>query len=131
MSATSMAFRSRPARPCEDMATRQSTVDYIVDQAKSANRVSARKMFGEYALYSGDTLVALICDDTLFVKPTQEGRAHIGPVVEAPAYKGAKPSFKIDEDRIDDADWLAELLRLTAAALPPPLPKKRKRQKRP
>ena len=108
------------------MASSQKTVDYIVDQALAAGNVSTRKMFGEYALYCGDKLVALICDDTLFVKPTQEGRAFIGDVAEAPAYKGAKNSFKITDDQIEDADWLVELIKHTAAALPAPKPKKKK-----
>jgi TfoX/Sxy family transcriptional regulator of competence genes len=32
------------------MATRQETVDYILDQLASLNGVHARKMFGEYEL---------------------------------------------------------------------------------
>ena len=61
------------------VASRQTTVDYIVEQAAGAGQVSARKMFGEYALYCGNRLVGLICNDQLFVKPTVEGRAFFGP----------------------------------------------------
>lgn len=102
------------------MATRPGTVAYILDQAKGAGPVAARKLFGEYALYAGDKLVALICDDRLFIKPTYAGRDFIGQVDEVSPYKGAKPCFLIPDNRLDHADWVAELVRRTAAALPMP-----------
>lgn len=100
------------------MATRPETVDYIVEQATGALVVTAKKMFGEYALYADGKLVALICDDQLFIKPTPAGRSFIGEVDEVPPYKGAKPSFLISGDRLEDGDWLADLVRYTANALP-------------
>ncbi|NBV41545.1 TfoX family protein [bacterium] len=108
------------------MATQQRIVDFILEQLESVGNISARKMFGEYAIYWGEKVVALVCDDQLFVKPTQAGRAFIGDVEEAPAYKGAKPSYLISGDRWEDADWLSELIKVTAAELPLPKPKKKK-----
>jgi TfoX/Sxy family transcriptional regulator of competence genes len=52
------------------MATKQSTIDYLLDQLGSLPKVRARKMFGEYALYCNEKVVALICDDELYVKIT-------------------------------------------------------------
>ena len=85
-------------------------------------------MFGGGTLYSKAKVVALICDDQLFVKPTEAGRSFIGDVVEAPPYPGAKLSFLI-QDEIDDGDWLTQLIRLTEAELPKPKPKKKKKRK--
>lgn len=107
------------------MASDQSTVDFIVDQIAGAGTVTSKKMFGEYALYVDGKVAALVCDNRLFVKPTDAGRAFIGEPVEGHPYPGAKPCFLI-EDRIDDREWLAELVRITAAALPEPKPKKKK-----
>ncbi len=107
------------------MASEQTFVDFIVDQIENAGEISAKKMFGEYALYSGEKLFALICDNKLFIKPTQAGRAFIGDVVEAPPYPGAKPSFLIEE-KVEDRTWLSELVRISVAALPLPKPKKKK-----
>ncbi len=81
-------------------------------------------MFGEYGLYCDGILVGLICDDQLFVKPTEAGRAFVGAVEEAPPYPGAKPSLLIEGGRWDDGAFLAALIRLTAANLPRPKPKK-------
>ncbi len=110
------------------MATRQSTADYIVDQLAGAGDVRASKMFGEYGLYCDGKVVALICDDRLFLKPTDAGRSLIGEVTEGLAYPGAKPSFVIDESLWDDADLFGRLVRATATELPVPKPKKPKAQ---
>ena len=102
------------------MASRQSTVDYIVEQCTSTDSVSARKMFGDYAIYCGEKTVALVCDDQLFVKPTAEGRAFLGACPEGPPYPGAKPWLIISGEKWDDHAWLSELVRITAAQLPIP-----------
>jgi len=111
------------------MASDLEFVQFVIDQMAAAGVVSYRKMFGEYAVYCNGKVVALICDNQLFVKPTQAGRGFIGEVVEAPAYPGAKSSFLIT-DEIEDADWLATLVRLTERELPAPKPKKKRRRKR-
>jgi TfoX/Sxy family transcriptional regulator of competence genes len=106
------------------MASQQSTVDFIVEQMARAGVVRARKMFGEYAIYCDDKLIALVCDNQLFVKPTPGGRRHISDAVEAPPYKGAKPWLVIPGDRWEDAEWLSALAKVSAAELPKPLEKK-------
>ena len=107
------------------MASDQSFVDFIIDQIDSSGKISSKKMFGEYGLYSADKLFALVCDNKLFIKPTNAGRAFITDLVEAPPYPGAKSSFLI-EDKLEDGDWLKELVLLTVAELPDPKPKKKK-----
>jgi TfoX/Sxy family transcriptional regulator of competence genes len=103
------------------MKTKQSTIDYILDQLISAGDVSARKMFGEYALYCDGKVVALVCRDTLFVKITEQGKKFVGKLCkEGHAYKGAKISMVIDDDRIEDREWLSELVRITADSLTAP-----------
>ncbi len=82
----------------------------------NAGRMTAKKMFGEYALYCDGTFVALVCDNRLFVKPTDLGRAYIGAVVEAPPYPEAKLYFLI-EDQCEDRDWISELIKLTVEGL--------------
>lgn len=107
------------------MASDQKFVDYVVDQIKHSEEITAKKMFGEYALYAGEKIFALICDNKLFIKPTQAGREFIGEVVEAPPYPGAKPSFLI-EDKVEDREWLSKLVGISVKELPLPKPKKKK-----
>lgn len=108
------------------MASSQQFVDFVTDQISKAGIITAKKMFGEFGLYSDAKIFGLICDNKLFIKPTQAGRAFIGTPVESPPYPGAKPSFLI-EDKIEDGDWLSALVRVTVEELPEPKPKKGKK----
>ena len=110
------------------MANDQDFVDFVVDQIENGCEVSYRHMFGGTSLYLNGKVVALICDNQLFIKPTEAGRAYIGMVVEAPPCPGAKNSFLI-EDEIEDAEWLTELFVLTERELPAPKPKKKRNKK--
>lgn len=52
------------------MASEQHTADFIVEQMSHAGDMRTRKMFGEYALYCDDKVIAFICDDQLYLKIT-------------------------------------------------------------
>lgn len=110
------------------MASDQNFVDFVVDQIQNVGEISAKKMFGEYGIYSDGKIFGVICDNKLFVKPTNAGRAFIENVVEVPAYPGAKPSFLIEE-KLEDIEWLSELVRITVKELPEPKPKRKKKKK--
>jgi TfoX/Sxy family transcriptional regulator of competence genes len=111
------------------MSTSQSTIDYLLEQLDSLDGISTRKMFGEYALYFEGKVVALCCDDALYVKPTGAGKAFLIEVVEAPPYPKAKPYFLIEADAWEDASRLCQLIRITAQNLPMPKPKARKKSR--
>ncbi len=102
------------------MATKQSTVDFLTDQMHGAGAVRCRKMFGEYAIYCNDKVVALVCDEELFVKPTEAGRTFADSPPEKSPYPGAKPYFAISGDKCEDGEWLSKLIRLTADEVPFP-----------
>lgn len=108
------------------MASDKEFLDYIVDQIDNAGLITYKFMFGEYGVYSNDKLFALVCDNKLFIKPTEAGRIFIKEVVEAPPYPGAKLSFLI-EDKIDDREWISNLVRITVKELPEPKAKKKKK----
>jgi len=100
------------------MASRQSTVDYLLEQIKEAGTVSYKKMFGEYAIYCNGKVVALVCDDELFVKPTLAGKKFVTDYIESPPYPGAKPYLLISGDMWEDSEWLAKLFKITELELP-------------
>jgi TfoX/Sxy family transcriptional regulator of competence genes len=110
------------------MASDLSYVEYVRDQISRAGDVSFRKMFGEYAIYCDGKVVALVCDNQFFLKPTAAGRAFLGTVIEASPYEGAKPHFLIEE-QLEDQDFASELVRLTKCELPAPKPRGPKRQR--
>jgi TfoX/Sxy family transcriptional regulator of competence genes len=112
------------------VATSERTIDFLLDQLSAVRGMRARKMFGEYALYCGEKIVALVCDDQLFVKITAPGKALVGKrCAEGVAYPGAKASILVGADELEDHERLAELIRVTAAALPSPKPKKATKEK--
>jgi TfoX/Sxy family transcriptional regulator of competence genes len=108
------------------MSTKQSTIDYLLDQLSEIKNVRARKMFGEYALYCQEKVVALICDDELFIKITAPGKKLLGKnYAEGFAYPGAKASMQISGDLLEDREFLRNLIELTAQALPTPSQKRK------
>lgn len=107
------------------MASDLSFIEFVLEQIENAGEITYKKMFGEYGLYSDGKIMALVCDNQLFVKPTKAGRTYIDNIIESPPYPGAKPYFLID-DRLEDRDWISELIRITVEELPEPKPKKTK-----
>jgi DNA transformation protein and related proteins len=110
------------------MASDSSFVEYVIDQIREAGAVRYLKMFGEYAIYCDGKVVAFVCDNQLFVKPTVKGRAELEEVTEAPPFPGAKPCFLI-EGELDNPQAISSLIRVTARELPLPVPKKPKAKK--
>jgi TfoX/Sxy family transcriptional regulator of competence genes len=122
-----MGYDSNPYPETEEgiMASDQDFIEFLADQMADAGEITFQKMFGEYALYCNGKVVALVCDNQLFVKPTPGGRTHIGAPVEAPPYPGAKLYFLI-EDAFEDRDWIGTLIQITAKELPASKPKRKK-----
>lgn len=108
------------------MASSESFVQFILDQLANAGGVTARKMFGEYCLYHSGKVVAMVCDDKLFVKPTPEGEAVLGSVTLCPPYPGGKGWFLIENP--DDHELLCQLVKATSRVLPEPKPKVKKKK---
>jgi TfoX/Sxy family transcriptional regulator of competence genes len=101
------------------VATDLEYVHHICDQLRTVGGVAYRKMFGEYALYVDGKVVALVCDNQLFVKPTDAGEALLTDPRRGAPYPGARPHFIADE-YLDDPQLLSQLISATASALPPP-----------
>jgi TfoX/Sxy family transcriptional regulator of competence genes len=110
------------------MATDASFAEYVLEQVELPGRVALRKMFGEYALYVDDRVVALLCDNQLFLKPLEPLRARLARIDEAPPYPGAKPHFRI-ADELERPAELTALLLEAARLLPMPKPRAVKRKR--
>lgn len=109
------------------MATKESTIEYILDQLSGVKDVRARKMFGEYAVYCQEKVVALVCDDELYVKITEPGKKFVGKQYqEGFPYPGAKAAIHISGDMLEDRKFVSELIRITTKALPVAKSKKSK-----
>lgn len=110
------------------MASDSEFVAFVCDQLRRAGSISSRRMFGEAAIYLNDKVIGFVCDNQLFLKPTQPGRAMIGVPTESPPFPGATNWFLMAD--LDDPDFLAEVVRATADALPAPKASANKKKKR-
>lgn len=102
------------------MATSQRTIDFLLDQLSSLPSISARKMFGEYALYNENKVIALVCDDALFIKPTSISNKYLDDSHLAPPYPGAKNYYQVPEEKWEDHEWLTDFIKQTTEIVPFP-----------
>ena len=106
------------------MATQQDFAQYIADQCAGAGNITLKKMFGEYGIYCDGKIFGLICDDCLYIKPTEAGRAILRTFSPRPPYPSAKDHFYIAE--IDDHEYLSEHVRVSCKELPMQKPRRKK-----
>lgn len=105
------------------MASKKETIELIASKMSGAGLITFKKMFGEYALYVNGKVIAFVCDDALFIKPTQEAKDFYPDYEEAPAYPGSKMYMLISEDKWEDSEFMSELASITYNALPAAKPK--------
>jgi TfoX/Sxy family transcriptional regulator of competence genes len=104
------------------MSTTPATIAHLLD-ALAPLPLTSRKMFGEYALYLDGKVVALVCDDLLYLKPTPGAQAALPDCPTGHPYPGAKLHLLVT-DALDDPDHVTKALKAVALDLPTPKPKK-------
>ena len=100
------------------MSTRKETIDFILKKLGDPKRFSVRAMFGEYALYADGKVVALVCDDLLYVKifPASDELENICEKGEP--YPGAKLWYIVEEGQMSTIGNLTSILFAIAEAVP-------------
>jgi TfoX/Sxy family transcriptional regulator of competence genes len=106
------------------MGTRADSIAHLLD-ALAPLPLTARKMFGEYALYLDGKVVALVCDDQLYLKPTPGATAALPDSPTGFPYPGAKLHLLVT-GALDDPDRVVAALNAITRDLPAPKPKKPK-----
>ena len=100
------------------MSTQKETIEFILEKLGNSKKFSARAMFGEYALYANGKVVALICDDQLYVK-ILPASASLEKLCEKDApYPSAKPHYVVEESQMAELDELPSILLNIAKSLP-------------
>lgn len=105
------------------MATTQDFADYVCEQMGLAGAITYKKMFGEYGIYCDGKIFALICDNQVFIKPTEAGEQLLPGAQHAAPYQGAKPHIILEN--LEDKELLAAFVSATCQQLPMPKPKKK------
>ena len=107
------------------MSTQPETMEFILEQLGDSKRFNARAMFGEYALYADGKVVALVCNDQLYVKILPQSAALAELCEKDAPYPGAKPHYLVEESQLSRLEDLPEILFAVAASLPDKKPKKK------
>jgi len=94
------------------MSSELDFVQFVTEQMQDAGNITHRKMFGDYGIYCNGIIFGLICDNQVFIKPTEKGKKFVGEVVEAPPYPGANNHILI-EDKFESKEWISELVKIT------------------
>lgn len=105
------------------MATEAGFIAYVGEQVDLGDRLTSRKMFGEYAFYVDGKVVALACDNSLFVKPSAAAAALSSTLPLRAPYPGAK-DYLVADELLDDTDALRRFLTETAMLMPASRPAK-------
>lgn len=98
------------------MASDIHFAQYVADQLSQAGTVTFKKMFGEYGFYLDEKFFGSVCDNQLFIKITNAGRALAPALKTAPPYDGAKECFLFED--LDDRDFLVKFVLATCSELP-------------
>lgn len=98
------------------MATQKETVEFLLAKLRQPTRFSARAMFGEYALYADGQMVALICDDQLYVKIMPASQELEALCEKDAPYAGAKPHYLVEEGQLTTLPNLPNILIAIAAS---------------
>jgi TfoX/Sxy family transcriptional regulator of competence genes len=100
------------------MATQKQTIEFLLQKLRSPGRFEARAMFGEYALYAEGKVVALICDDLLYVKLLPASQELESLCEKGPPYPGAKLHYIVEEGQLTSLPNLPAILFAIAASIP-------------
>ena len=100
------------------MASSKEYLDFILEQLSGLENVSWKAMMGEYILYWRGKIIGGIYDDRFLVKPTPSARRMLPDAPTELPYEGAKQMLLVD--RIEDRDFLTELIEAMLPELPAP-----------
>lgn len=104
------------------MSCNSDFVQYIVDQCSGVGEIAVKKMMGDYCIYCDGILFGLICDNNLYIKVTESGKALLKEIIFRPPYEGASDYFYITD--IDKSNYLRNLIKATISELTKPKTKK-------
>lgn len=108
------------------MATSKEFCDYVVENLQRVGEVSVRKMMGEYLVYYQGKLIGDICDNCLFLKPTESVLELMPDAEQEYPYEGSRTRMVVVED-VENTELMTKVLHALYTELPEPKKKAKKR----
>lgn len=99
------------------MATTKEFHDYIVDNLQKVGNISTRKMMGEYLIYYEGKLIGNICDNCLFLKPTESVLRLMPDADRQYPYEGSK-TLMVVVDEVENREVMTKVLHAMYKELP-------------
>ncbi len=100
------------------MSTQKETIEFILEKLGLPERFTTRAMFGEYALYADGKVVALVCDDQLYVKIVPASQELEALCEKDAPFPGAKLHYVVEESQLSQIHELPDILFAIAEGLP-------------
>ena len=100
------------------MASSREYLDFVLEQLSEADGITCKAMMGEYVLYCRGKVFGGIYDDRFLVKPVPSAVKMMPDAQRELPYEGAKKMLLVD--RIDDREFLRDLLNAMYDELPEP-----------
>lgn len=104
------------------MATSKEFHDYVLENLQRVGEVSTRKMMGEYCVYFQGKLIGDICDNCLFLRPTESVLKLLPDGERGYPYKGSKTLMVVVDD-VENIELMSEVLH----GMYPELPARKKK----
>lgn len=99
------------------MRTPKEKAESLLAQIQQVADARMRPMMGEYILYVDDKVIGQINHSELFIKVTPFGEEFARDLAKESPYDGAKPAFVVSQNKIDDHEWLRDLIAGTVKEL--------------
>jgi len=105
------------------MASSKEYLEFILEQLSGMEGISYRPMMGEYIIYCNGRIAGGIYDDRFLVKPVKAAKKMMPDAETEIPYEGGKEMLLVN--RVDDRNFLCELLEAMYEELPVPKRKKK------
>ncbi len=105
------------------MASSKEYLEFILEQLSGMEGISYRPMMGEYIIYCNGRIAGGIYDDRFLVKPVKAAKEMMPDAETEIPYEGGKEMLLVN--RVDDRNFLCELLEAMYEELPVPKRKKK------
>ena len=105
------------------MASSKEYLEFILERLSGMEGISYRPMMGEYIIYCNGRIAGGIYDDRFLVKPVKAAREMMPDAETEIPYEGGKEMLLVN--RVDDRNFLCELLEAMYEELPVPKRKKK------
>ena len=96
------------------MPSSKEFLNIVLNKLDSLEGINYKQMMGEYIIYYNKKITAYVCDNHLFIKPTDKAKT----LIKKPPYENAKDMIFIEDINKYDNDFFGYLFKEIYDELP-------------